>query len=89
MYTAGIRETVVPCTKVLRVLAALLAYLPPTSSPGAVGQFDIVESTNAGGVASSQSSTAQSLLPPLVGRGHADFGSFTAFLGYVKSVAIP
>ncbi|MEO7142815.1 MAG: hypothetical protein ABI165_04860 [Bryobacteraceae bacterium] len=70
--------------------AAALAYLPAAAAgaAGNVGQLT-VEATMAGaGTLSAQSSTAQTLTPPLVGGGQADFGSFAPFLAVEKSVAI-
>jgi hypothetical protein len=68
--------------------AAALAYLPPVSGNPSVGQMVITATSATDGVVSSQSSTAQTLTPPLVGGGQADFGSFTAFSSFVKTVTI-
>jgi len=74
----------------LTIPAAALARLPvvPAGSTNAIGQISVTAGTGTSPAVSSQSSTAQTLTPPLVGGGQVDFGSFTAFLGYVKSVTI-
>jgi hypothetical protein len=64
--------------------AAALALLPATTA----GQLSVTAGTAAGGTVSAVSSTSQTFTPSLVGGGSINYGSFTPFLGVIKSLTI-
>jgi hypothetical protein len=65
--------------------AAALALLPATAN----GQFSVqAANSTPGATISGESSTAQTFVPPLVGGGSINYGSFAPFLDVVKNVAI-
>jgi uncharacterized protein (TIGR03437 family) len=69
--------------------AAALAYLPAVAAGSQnVGQVTVTASPSAGGDTSAESNTSTSLTPSLVGGGQVDFGAFTAYISFSRSVII-
>jgi hypothetical protein len=66
------------------VPTAALAMLPATST----GFLSLTAGQSSGGTVSAVSSTSQSFTPSLVGGGSINYGSFSAFLGTSKTLAI-